>query len=100
MAMVKVYEDNLNQQHTKVSKDISEIENDLANIEKYKLLITDRWQSNAAIGYVNNIESEKNELNKAIKDVKELQKYVKTTTNKVLEADRQIKKKFSSIIEG
>lgn len=97
---IKVYEDDLNQQHQKVTKDIKEIENDLANIERYKLLITDRWKSNAAIGYLNNVDKEKKKLDKAIKNIKELQKYVKTTSDKVIQADRQVQKKFSSIIEG
>ncbi len=95
---IKVYYDDISQISGDLDKLLSELETTYTNIKKEKSLITERWKSAAAIKYINQIEKQSNDLKKAIKKIKETKKYVLNTSKKVCEADDQIKKKFSSII--
>ena len=69
-----------------------------ADLEKNKDLITENWKSQAAINYVENISKTNKKLKKAVKEVDEAKKYVNKTSKKIREADKAIQKKVAMII--
>ncbi|MGN1418906.1 MAG: hypothetical protein ACI4W6_06235, partial [Acutalibacteraceae bacterium] len=81
-----------------IDKLLESVEQNCRDIENNKVLITDAWQSAAAVGSVSKISAEVKKLKSAINEVKEAKKLVEKTSKKIREADNDIKKKISSII--
>jgi uncharacterized protein YukE len=95
---VKVFTDDINTINSDLEKLIQELQQCYTNMENEKTMITEKWQSSAALKFINNIGNQNKKLKDAISKIEEAEKLVKTTSKSIRDVDKTIKNQFSSII--
>lgn len=95
---VKVNSDEIERIGKEIDTLIDALNNNYAELEKNKVLITESWQSAAAIKYVDNISKTNKKLKDSLKEINEAKQYVNKTSKRIREADDTIKKRIAAII--
>lgn len=88
---VKVLFDEINTISSEIGKKLEELNGICNEIENNKVLIAESWKSAGAMGTVKKIDGYKTDMEKAIKEIKNAEKIVKKTSQKILDADTTIR---------
>lgn len=81
---------------SQIDKLLEELQTCYDNIVKNKQLISDSWQSEAALKYVSNIEKENKSIIKLKEAIQDDKKYTLDSSQKIIDIDKQIAGRISS----
>ena len=87
---IKVSEKDVYEIGKEIENLLNELQTTYNNLVKSKTLICESWQSEAALRYVNNIDTEEKNINKLMKIIRQDISFVNKSTKEVLAKDKQI----------
>lgn len=93
---VKIVNTEITRVNNDIKKQIEELENIYSELIKNGALIRDSWKSQAAIGYANVLESNKEQLQSNIKKLEDEIELITKTSKKIIEKDISLKKKITA----
>lgn len=92
---IKVHMDSINDICKQIDSLLSELDEILKRMDSNAALINDSWQSNAAIKYLDNINTQKKKLSEARQAIDNKKKYIIQSANNIVNIDKTIKSSLS-----